>query len=367
MSSRPPISYFKTRLVGLALMTSLAHGGLGCGGGNKPPAKAPAPEVVMGPRSEKLGAPRNTHYAADIEANRGHIRIIVREESVCDVIPIQVVIEGQKRRQVAEDPVTAKPCDKRPTRNGVISLEVRGNTYRLGEPDNRGEVEAQLGDMVLSNLYGEDMGDAPVGTITLRDRTGEAYSLGSVTLTQLKATEDRLDELLSEFRGVLDRPQQDLAGAELAHAYELYEQLGRFDSSDPRIVALEALFMERLYARKAEEANERFKKNLEALASAKDILQANRTTVVVPSYVSQVIYGGQLGARTVDWARGQIVLSIRNDPSLCGTADNRDFTWSRLNLSKPSPQARLAFEMLRFAYDNPYERQISSLCRRILG
>ena len=166
---------------------------------------------------------------------------------------------------------------------------------------------------------------------------------------------------------MLDRPQEELTGAELARAYELYEQLARFDSSDPRIGALQALFMERLYNRKANEANQRFKNNLEALNVAKDILVANRGTIVVPGYVSTAVDGGVIDDRSVDWARGQVAIAIRRNPTLCGPNPEVGFTWSRLQLSPPPPESRLAFEMLRFAYDNPYEKEIAQLCRRVLG
>jgi hypothetical protein len=188
-----------------------------------------------------------------------------------------------------------------------------------------------------------------------------------VELTQLQQTDQRLEQLLAEFRKVLDRPQQQLTGAELARAYELYEQLAAFGSSDPRIGGLQALFMERLYARKAQEANERFRNNLDALNSAKNILANNRTTLVLPGYVSSALDGGVMDAQSADWARGQVAIAIRKYPTLCGPNPESGFTWSRLQLSPPPPESRLAFEMLRFAYDNPYEKEIALLCRRVLG
>jgi len=221
---------------------------------------------------------------------------------------------------------------------------------------------------MLSQLYGDKpKTDPPVAKLMLRDRAGKSQELGTVELTQIAANDRRLEELLAQFRKVLDRPQEQLTGAELAHAYELYEQLARFDSSDPRIGALQALFMERLYMRKAHEANERFKNNLQALSAAKDIVSANRTTLILPGYVSSAISGGALDDRSVDWARGQVAIAIRRYPTLCGPNAETGFTWSRLKLSPPPPESQLAFEMLRFAYDDPYEKEIATLCRRVLG
>lgn len=338
----------------------------GCGSQDRPPASpsAPAPD---GPTSEQLGAPRDTRYAADIEATRGRVRIIVREESLCDVIPVQSVIENGKKKYIAGDPTSSRPCNQRVARNVMVSMEVGGNTFRLGEPNAMGEVETNMSDRMLRDLYGDDTSKAPVAKVMLRDNQGKAQEVGTVELAQLQATDQRLEQLLAEFRKVLDRPQQELTGAQLAHAYELYEQLARFDSGEPRIGALQALFMERLYARKAQEADQRFRNNLEALNSAKNILAANRTTIVLPSYVSSVLDGGALDDRSVDWARGQVAIAIRRYPTLCGPNPESGFTWSRLQLSPPPPESRLAFEMLRFAYDNPYEKEIAQLCRRVLG
>lgn len=338
--------------------------GVACG--DKPPARAP--EVVPdGPLSEQLGAPYDTRYAADIEATRGRVRVVVREESMCDVIPVQSVIVGGEKRFVAGTPVKSQPCNGRLARNVLISLEVDGNTYRLGEPDDRGEIDTQLSSRMLRELYESAPRGAPVARLMLRDRQGKSQELGSIELAQLAESDRRLDELLDELRRVLDRPQTDLAGAELARAYELYEQLARFDADDPRASALQALFMERLYQRKALEANQRFRNNLAALGAAKDILTAHRTTLVLPGYVSRALEGGVMDDRTADWARGQVAIAIRRHPTLCGPSPESRFTWSRLQLSPPPAESRLAFEVLRFAYDDPFEREISELCERLLG
>lgn len=334
--------------------------------GDKPPPRAPdAPPE--GPLSEQLGAPYDTHYAADIEATRGRVRVVVREQSVCDVIPVQSVVVDGKKRFIAGNPTKTQPCNERLARNVILSLEVEGNTFRLGEPDARGEVSAQLSNRMLSDLYGKNTQNAPIAKLVLRDRQGKSQELGNIELTQLAESDRRIDELLAEFRRVLDRPQTELTGSELARAYELYEQLARIDSSDPRIAALQALFMERLYQRKALEANQRFRNNMQALSAAKDILSANRSTIILPGYVSQAIDGGVMDDRAADWARGQVAIAIRRNPTLCGPSADSGFTWSRLQLSPPPPESRLAFEMLRFAYDDPYEKEIAVLCRRVVG
>ena len=348
---------------GLMLPVALAAGACG---GSETPAQSPEGAAPAGPTSEQLGAPYDTRYSADIEAQHGRVRVVLREESMCDVIPVTSVIEDGKKRFIAGTPTKSQPCNERVARNVTVSLEVEGNTFRLGEPDAHGELVTNLSDRMLNDLYGGSRKNQ-VAKVMLRDRQGKSQELGTIALTQLEASERRLDELLAEFRAVLDRPQEQLTGAELARAYELYEQLARFDTSDPRVSGLMALFMERLYMRKALEANERFRNNLEALNVAKDILIANRETIVVPGYVSSAIQGGVMDPRTADWARGQVAVAIRRNPTLCGPSPKSDFTWSRLQLSPPPPESRLAFEVLRFAYDDPYEKEITELCRRVLG
>lgn len=356
------------RYVGRNLATLVASGtlllGFACSHQARP---VEAPVAEQGPTSEQLGAPRDTRYKADVEATRGRVRVIVREESLCDVIPVESVIQNGKKKYIAGDPISSQPCNQRVARNVMLSLEVGGNTFRLGEPNPQGEVESNLSDRMLRDLYGDDTNSTPVARLMLRDNQGKALEVGTVELSQLAASDRRLEQLLTEFRRVLDRPQAQLTGAELAHAYELYESLARFDSTDPRIGGLQALFMERLYARKAQEANEQFRNNLDALNSAKDILKANRTTIVLPGYVSSALDGGTMDDRSVDWARGQVAIAIRRYPTLCGPNPESGFTWSRLQLSPPPPESRLAFEVLRFAYDSPYEKEIAQLCRRVLG
>jgi hypothetical protein len=366
-SNLPYANTEKIRRIGRAwgAVTLLAGSQLGCAA-DAPPAKDADTAVAAGGSSYQLGAPRDTHYKADIEAQRGRIRVVVRQESVCDVIPIHTVVEQGETKWVAGNPTTTKECDAKFARNVMLSLDVNGNTFRLGEPNAFGEVQTDLADRMLQNLYGEDTTKAPLAHVMLRDRQGRSQEIGTVDLTQLSAANRRLDELLAEFRSLLDRPQQTLSGAELVRSYELYEQLGAYDSMDPRIGALQAMFMERLYQRKADEATDRFKKNLEALNVAKEILKTNRSAIVLPGYVLTALDAGTPDARTVDWARGQVALALRHSPSLCGEKGKAGFTWARLQLSPPPPQSRLAFEVLRFAYDNPYEREISALCERVV-
>ena len=141
-----------------------------CGGSEPPPAQAPP--TGGGATSEQLGAPRDTHYAADIEATRGRMRVILREESVCDVIPVQSVVEDGKKKFIAGNPTSTQPCQQRVARNVILSLEVGGNTYRLGEPNAQGEVVAQMSDRILSSLYGDNPQTASVAKLMLRDNKG---------------------------------------------------------------------------------------------------------------------------------------------------------------------------------------------------
>jgi hypothetical protein len=349
-----------------ALILALAgSAGFACSSETPEPAH-PATTSPGGATSTKLGAPKDTRYKADIEAQRGHVRVIVREESMCDVIPIRTVVEDGQTKWIADPPTTSQPCEQRVTRNGVISLEVNGNTYRLGVPNAFGELQTQLSDRVQQDLYGEVNGATPIARVMLRDKRGGAHEIGTLQLTQLAKADQRLEELLSEFRALLELPQEKLSGADLARSYELYEQLAAFDSSNPRIGALQALFIDRLYQRKAEQATEQFKKNIEALNAARDILTTNRGVLVLPGFVTSALDGGVIDAQTAGWARGQAALALHRNRGLCGNATQKTFTWSLLALSPPEPKAQLAFQVLRFAYDEPYEKEIAALCQRIV-
>jgi hypothetical protein len=358
----------QTSLRALAIIgasTGLIFGVIACASQPPPPRAAVDPNGIPSAPSYQLGAARDTQYKADIQIERAGLRMIVREESLCDVIPISTVVENGEKKRIAGPPTSTKPCDQRFARNVDVSLEVNGNTYALGQPNARGELETPLGNRLLQNLYGDAADEPTTGKVLIRDQKGETQEVGTIDLTELARANRRLDQLLAEFRTVLDRPQAQLSGAELARAYELYEQLAAYGSDDPRVSALSALFLERLYQRKADEAAERFKKNLQALSAAKDILATNRTTIILPGYVSTAIDGGSLDTRTVDWARGQAALALRHDRKLCGVGARSEFRWSLLNLHPPPPQSKLAFEVLRFAYDDPYEAELTALCRRI--
>lgn len=338
--------------------------GVGASCGSSPP---PESETAAAPRAGTttytLGAPRDTRYSADVEAQRGWVRVIARKESQCDTIPMRTVVENGVEKRVAGQPTGSKPCNEGFARNVIISLEVEGNTYRLGVPNAFGELQTQLSDRMLRDLYGDAGSQTPVAKVMLRDRRGRSHQIGSIELTQLAEVDQRLNELLTEFRTLLDRPQAELSGADLARAYELYEQLSAFDSDNPRIGALQALFIDRLYQRKADEAVERFKNNLQALDAAKNVLQSNRTVIVVPAFVSAAVDSGSLDGRTVDWARAEVALALRRQRDLCG--DGRTaFTWSMAQLSPP--KSRLAFHILHAAYDDPYQDQIRALCRRVM-
>jgi hypothetical protein len=81
--------------------------------------------------------------------------------------------------------------------------------------------------------------------------------------------------------------------------------------------------------------------------------------------VVSALDSGKLDTSTVEWARGKVAVALHRSPSLCDGQGANAFTWSRLQLSPPPADSQLAFQVLRFAYDDPYEAEISQLCSRL--
>ncbi len=317
---------------------------------------------------DALGAPHDTSYTATAEMEREQIRIAVFERSLCDKLKMKVVhhvdqsVQGDKvisseppttiQRAAGTDGVVS--CDERWARNVWVALRVGDQTFRLGAPSARGEVIANLSAELRQSLYAEN---APPEAVVVVN----GVDAGKVSLSGYASHETRINALLEELRGILSKDVDKLTPAEIAHSYELYEQLDQLDSgNDARIAGLRKRFIELVYQRKQREATENMKRNISALNDAKGILPALAAGIVPPYVVTAV----QSGATTTDallWARGEVALALRQYPALCAGGP---FGWGRLGGGDYAPKARLAFSYLRYAYDDPFQTEVQALCTR---
>ena len=316
---------------------------------------------------DALGAPHDTEYTATAETEREQIRIAVFERSLCDKLKMKVVhhvdqtVQGDKVIS-SEPPTTIQraagvdgvvPCEERWARNVWVALRVGDQTFRLGAPSARGEVIANLSTDMKASLYGEN---APKEAVVIVN----GMDAGKVSLTGYATHETRINKLLDDLRDILSKDDDKLTKAELAHSYELYEQLDQLDTgNDARIAGLRKRFIEVTYQRKQREATENLKRNVAALNDAKNLLPA-LVAGAVPPYVVTAVQSGTASTDALLWARGEVALALRQYPALC----TGGFAWNRLSGGDYAPKARLAFSYLRYAYDDPFQTEVRALCAR---
>jgi hypothetical protein len=170
--------------------------------------------------------------------------------------------------------------------------------------------------------------------------------------------------LLDNFRAILAKEEASLTKEDIARSYELYEQLGQLDTGgDARIAGLRTRFLELLYQRKQHEATENLRRNIGALNEAKNLLPA-LAAGMVPPFVTSAVQGGLTSPEALWWARGEVALALRRYPALCSPTP---FAWNRLTGGDYAPTTRLAFSYLRFAYDDPFQGEVRTLCSRQSG
>jgi hypothetical protein len=78
-------------------------------------------------------------------------------------------------------------------------------------------------------------------------------------------------------------------------------------------------------------------------------------------YVQIAAQGGTLDPAALRWARGQVALTLRSRQTAC----QGGFSWAVLNSGDWSSDDRFAFAYLRYAYDDPFQNEISALCQRM--
>jgi hypothetical protein len=319
--------------------------------------------------TEAYGAPRNTRYAATAEAKREYIRITAYERSECDKLRMKVIrrvdqaVKGDKvisqeppqQLQIAAGKDGVVPCNERWARDVWVALRIRDQTYRIGMPNGRGEVEANLSGELKQSLYGDP---APSEATVVVN----GVDAGTVSLASYTSHEARIAALLEDFRAILNKEAADITKEDITRSYELYEQLVHLDSGDDaRIEALRIRFLELVYQRKQEDATANLKRNIAALNEAKNLLPAVAMGAI-PPYVAAAIHGGIVSPEALLWARGEAALALHHHPALCGPTP---FTWNSLGAPDYLTQTRLAFSYLHFAYGDPYQAELRGLCGRM--
>lgn len=336
-----------------------------CGGGaiqyreiNKPVGEAIA-----------YGAPRNTRYTTTAESEHDQLRLIVREESDCDRLRIKIVQktietvrdgnviqrDPPKNVQVVEGADGVVKCQERYARDVYVSLQVGGATYRLGKPNERGEVTADLSGRLRQDLYATT---TPTEVAVLV----EGKPAGTVPLDQFQAHDRRVEALIAEFRALVEKDQATLSAADIAKSYELYEQLIELAPEDARVRGLEARFIELVMGRKQREATDDLKRNLKALNEARAVVNGPGAPLL-PLFMQNAINQGLVTAESLQWANARSIMALRRYSSLCQRPGG--FAWSAITAETVPPEARIALLFLRFAYSDPYANELRALCGRL--
>lgn len=332
-----------------------------CGGG------ALTQRFVDEPKGEtyEYGAPKNTQYTVDVATVHDQIRVTVFQSSECDRIPVKIMSRTQEtlrdgeviERQyvgpvqiAAERPEAPVACEHRFGRGAAVALRAGTATYQLGVADAYGEVEASLSAEMKQSLYGDA---APQAATLLVQR----QPVTEISLAELAKHEQRTAQLVAEFSALL--AQTEMSPDDISRSYVLYEQLRQLDRGNADVHALCKRFLELVYSRKAEESTALLKKNVQALGAAKDLLMLSAASQV-PSFVRVAIQNGDANRQALDWAQGQVAVTVRVQSSVCSAP----FTWDAASGNAWPVPSRVALNYLRYAYDDPFAQQVQALCAR---
>jgi hypothetical protein len=266
----------------------------------------------------------------------------MRGEKVVDVQPMGPV-------QIVEATEAAVPCNDRFASGVEVAVSAGTATYILGRTDRFGTLDASLSSELKQNLYG---GSTPPQLKVLVER----QEVGTFSTAELAKHEKRVTELVAEFKTILDQPAQ--TPPDISRSYEIYEQLQQLNRSTAQISALSTRFFELIYQRKQAESTQQLKRNLEVLKSAKELLMLPGAATI-PAFVRVSINSNSTSDESVQWALGQVALTVRNTPALCKGA----FTWSHVT-AELTPGARVAFSVAHYQYNDEFLAQVQALCAR---
>ena len=348
----------------------------GCGGGAVTHRNR---DTITG-YSSIQGAPKNTQYWAQVYTSHHMLNLKVFERSECDKIKVRLVSRARETLrgdqviaseaptlvQVAEGTEGVAPCEERYARGVEVFLAAGGATSPLGVASAQGELQVNVADILKRSLYHDESSAAQEADIVMQPiGVSEARRVASVSLKQLASYESRVEELLAEFRPLLDKQQDELSGRDLARSYEIFEQLREINAGDARIDALEARFVELAFGRRQREAAATLERNLQALAKAKDLLVAvaKAGEYSFPSAVRLMVEREEPDPRALLWALGQLAVSFRNQPELCRSPAGGS-SWAWWEQKGGVSTTGLALELLRFAYGDGYQNDVLGLCNR---
>jgi hypothetical protein len=328
--------------------------------------ETPAGSVVT------YGAPKDRVYAAEAASERDVLRLRIRERSVCDKIPVQMVERVEEtlddgdvvarrnlgKRQVAGEPTETVPCDETLTRDAEVYLQLGKEEFLLGKTDRDGLVVLNVSDRLRLSLYGEE---APAkARVEVRGPRDVAnVSAGKIALASLITHEARVNELLSQISVILDKPEPRTS-QDIRRSYELYAQLRQLAPRDARFQGMAARFWELFYSRKQHEATDNLTRNLKALDQARELVKAGGVAAL-PLFAQTAIHSGGVDPQSLEWAEWQLLGGLRQHPVAC----QGRFSWRASVGYGFDPATLIALDYLRFAYGDAYASSVQSVCRRL--
>jgi hypothetical protein len=257
--------------------------------------------------------------------------------------------ETKSTLKIAEGAQGSAPCEERFARVPVM-LGYGGNTYPLGDTSATGALDVNLASVMQASTRGVDLTNER-GVLLVAGRT-----VGEVPLGGLAQQQKRLDEILAELTPLLSKPAAKLSDAEVTRAYTLYEQMLELGADDARAVGLQRRFVEVMGGVKDLAKTASLKRNLAALAEAKDLLK--NLPGAVPAYVQMSISSEQPNPDAIAWAQAAALMAFREQPGLCAGG----FDWTRA--AGTTGSSRLAFTYLRYAGGDGYTTWLGAACKR---
>lgn len=316
--------------------------------------------------SQTLGPAKNTAYMAKVAMEHNIAHITVYERSECDVVKLkvidrveetldedQVVVQREAKGSLKipeGGPAGTQPCEERFARVPLM-LSYAGNTYPLGDTSPTGALDVDLASVVKPGTRGVDFTSNNPGVLLVAGRP-----VGEVPLTGLAQQQQRLDAILAELGPILGKPATKLSDAEVTRAYTLYEQMRELAPEDARVIGMQRRFVEVIGGFKDLAKTESLKRNLAALNDAKDLIKTLGANV--PQYVQVSIADNRPSPDALAWAQAAALLQVRSNPGLCAGA----WDWTRVD--NTTGETRLAFQYLRYAFDDGYSRWLGSVCKR---